>query len=128
MRLLQLLFGMDPIYEFRHMSDDEDTYDSHGQPIYINDIHRYRLYYFTDADIKRWEYDNFGWTKISLTDELDDNHLDKVVHYIHFVASIRNKEDYDQYTRYDVPNDAYEVLWDTKDKRFMTVNEAFGLK
>ena len=128
MKLLQLLFGMDPIYEFRHMSDNEDTYDDHGNAIHINDIHRYRLYYFTDADIERWEYDNFGWTKISLTDELDDNHLDKVVHYIHFVASIRNKEDYDQYTRYDVPNDAYGVLWDTKDKRFMTVNEAFGLK
>lgn len=126
MRLLQLLFGMDPIYEFKHMDDDRDTYDDHGNAIHINDTHRYRLYYFTDADIERWEYDNFGWTKISLTDEINDSHLDKVVHYIHFVASIRDKEDYDRYTEYDVPNDAYGTLWDTQKKRFISVNEAFG--
>ena len=126
MKLLQFLFGMDPIYEFKHMDDAKDTYDTDGQPIHINDTHRYRFYYFTDADIKRWEYDNYGWTKISLTDEINDNHLDKVVHYIHFVASIRDKKDYEQYIEYDVPNDAYGTLWDTQKKRFISVDEAFG--
>lgn len=126
MKLLQFLFGMDPIYEFKHMDDARDTYDDHGNAIHINDTHRYRFYYFTDADIKRWEYDNFGWTKISLTDEINDNNLDKVVHYIHFVASIRDKKDYEQYIEYDVPNDAYGTLWDTQKKRFISVDEAFG--
>lgn len=127
MRLLQFLFGMDPIYEFKHMDDARDTYDDHGNAIHINDIHRYRFYYFTDADIKRWEYDNFGWTKISLIDKLDDDRLDEIVHYIHFVASIRNKKDYDEYARCDdIPNDARGVLWDTQEKRFMSVTEAFG--
>lgn len=126
MRLLQFLFGMDPIYEFKHMDDARDTYDDHGNAIHINDIHRYRFYYFTDADIKRWKYDNVGWTKISLTDEINDGNLNKVVHYIHFVASIRDKKDYEQYIEYDVPNDAYGTLWDTQEKRFISVNEAFG--
>ena len=126
MRLLQFLFGMDPIYEFKHMDDAKDTYDSNGQPIHIDDIHRYRFYYFTEADVKRWEYDNVGWTSISLVDELHDGHLDKVVHYIHFVASIRDKRDYDQYARCgDIPNDAYGAIWDTQEKKFMSVDEAF---
>lgn len=126
MKLLQLLFGMDPIYEFKHMDDAKDTYDDYGNAIHINDTHRYRFYYFTDADIERWKYDNFGWTKISLTDEINDDNLDRVVHYIHFVASIRNKKDYDRYIEYDVPNDAYGTLWDTQEKRFISVDEAFG--